>query len=560
MRKADVKAEIIRCGRDPIYFINNYVKIRHPVRGLILFKTFEYQNRTLEAFLTKRHNVILKPRQMGFTELTAAFICWLILFHRDISVLCMATKSDTAKNLVKRVRTALNHIPKWLLLAQISADNKLSLELTNGSFVKSSSKSSDAGRSEALSLLVIDEAAHIKGFDEIWTGIKPTVTAGGRIIMLSTPLGMGNVFEQTYHGAEAGTNGFNPIIVNWWEHPEYGAGAYVDPETGKMTSPWFKNETKGLSVKQIAQEYENAFLASGDTFFEAAQISFVLTEQMQPIERELGGELWIWRRPDSTKRYIITMDGATGNGADTSAFHIFEVDSMEQCAEYQGKLKPREFARIGCEYGRKYNNALMVVENNAVGLAIIEHIHIDNYPNIWYTRKGAKLGKDQIGDVGPAGYNAMPGDFIPGLNTSSANRIIMLNKLEELVRLQQVHFRSERLRKEMETFVWNNGRPEARSGKTDDLIMAAAIGAWIRENHYGNFYTAPDMIQAMVSAMKLERTNNAQIAGASKNPEHAPIRTLGNFATFRNPYVVQLADGKRINFAAALGMFVPRRG
>lgn len=560
MRKADIKDEIVRCGRDPIHFINEYVKIRHPVRGLIPFKTFMYQDRTLEAFLTKRHNVILKPRQMGFTELTAAFVCWLILFHRDISVLCMATKSDTAKNLVKRVRTALKHVPKWLMLADINADNKLSLELTNGSFVKSSSKSADAGRSEALSLLVVDEAAHIKGFDEIWTGIKPTVTAGGRIIMLSTPLGMGNVFHTTYEEAEKGQNGFNPIVVHWWEHPDYGKDAHIDPEKKKMTSSWFENETKGLSVKQIAQEYENAFLASGDTFFEATEIAFVMGEVAQPHTSELAGELRLFSPPDPTKKYLITMDGATGDGADTSAFHVFEVETMEQVCEFQGKLKAKEFAAVGCDVGMRYNQALMVVENNAVGLAILEHIHMRAYPNLWYSKKGAKLGKDRLGDVGPAGYNAMTSDYMPGLNTTGMNRSVMLNKLEELIRLRKVHFHSERFRKEMETFIWNNGRPEARHGRTDDLIMAAAIGVWVRENHFGDFYSTPDMTRAMLAAMKVVRTNNVQIQGASKNPDHVPGRMMGSFATQRNPYVLELGDGKRIDYAAEFGMYIPRKG
>ncbi len=560
MRKADIKAEIVRCGRDPRHFINEHVKIRHPVRGLIPFKTYDYQNKTLNSFLTHRHNVVLKPRQMGFTELAAAFVTWLILFHRDISVLCIATKGDTAKQIVRRVRTALKSIPKWLMLASITTDNKMSIELSNGSWIKSSTKSADAGRSEALSLLIVDEAAHIIGFDDVWTGIKPTISAGGHIIMLSTPNGVGNTFHKVYTDATEDENGFSPIRVEWWEHPEYGLGASIDPATGRMTSPWFKRETKGFSARQIAQEYENAFLASGDTFFTAEIIAHVLQEQRAAIAEELDSSTRIFNQPTKGSQYIITCDGATGDGRDNSACHVFEVSSMEQVAEYAGKLHPDDFSAVICDLGVRYNNALMVIENNAVGLSIIEHVKIRGYPNLWYSKRGAKPGVDKLGDVGPAGFNAMPSDYLPGVMTLGPNRSLMLNKLEELLRTGNVHFFSDRFRSEMETFLWNNGRPEARHGRTDDLIMSAALGVWIRENHFGAQYNSQDMARAMMNATHMTKTNNMQIQGASKNPEHVPGRMLGTFGTARNPYVMEMANGKKIDFYGLMGMYVPRKG
>jgi hypothetical protein len=267
VRKAAVKDEIMRCAQDPVYFINKYVRIRHPVRGLIPFKTFPYQDRMLEALMKKRLNVVLKARQMGYTEIVAAFVLWLILFHPHQTIMCLATKAETAKGYIKKIRTAIKKIPSWLLIADVVTDNKTSIELANGSVVKSSTKAADAGRSDALSLLVVDEAAHIKGFDEVWTGLRPTISTGGRIIMLSTPLGVGNVFEKTYSDATKRNNNFNSICTMWYEHPEHISDLEVDPNTGRHTSAWFREETKGMGAREIAQEYECAFLASGDTFF-----------------------------------------------------------------------------------------------------------------------------------------------------------------------------------------------------------------------------------------------------------------------------------------------------
>lgn len=557
MRKAAVKDEILRCARDPVYFINKYVRIRHPTRGLIPFKTFKYQDRTIEALLRKRFNVILKARQMGFTEIVSAFITWLMLFHPNQSVLCLATKSETAKQVIRRVRTALKKVPSWLLIADITVDNRTSIELGNGSFVKSIAKSADAGRSEALSLLVVDEAAHIEGFDSIWTGIRPTISEGGRIIMLSTPLGVGNVFEKTYTDATEGRNDFNPICTMWYEHPDHISDLMIDETTGRRTSSWFRTETKGLSPREIAQEYECAFLASGDTFFTAELMGWVTDSLMPQSNSEEG--LHVFREPVPGRSYIMGVDSATGKAFDRSAFHVCDIETMEQVIEYDQRIEPNGFAGEADRIGRLYNNALMVVENNAVGLAVLEHLKLLAYPNLFYTRKGAKAG-DRLGDPGNASEGSMDSKYVHGVSTQGTNRSFMLNKLEERLRTRAITVHSVRFRTEMETFVWNNGRPEAKGGKRDDLIMAMAFLTWIRDNIHGGVYNTPDLTAAMIGAMRLTRSTNMQIPGASKNPEHVPVRAMGSFGRGVHPYTVQLPNGRHIDLMAEMGMFVPRRG
>ena len=128
----------------------------------------------------------------------AAYVCWMMLFHRDKNVLVVATKLGTATNLVKKIKAIHKHLPPWLKISEISIDNRTSFELSNGSQVKASSTSGDAGRSEALSLLVVDEAAFVEGMEELWAGLYPTLSTGGRCIALSTPNGVGNWFHKTY--------------------------------------------------------------------------------------------------------------------------------------------------------------------------------------------------------------------------------------------------------------------------------------------------------------------------------------------------------------------------
>ena len=149
------------------------------------------------------YSIILKSRQLGISTLAAGYTLWLMLFHKDKNILCIATKQDTAKNMVTKVRFMYDNLPSWLKEKDKPIeDSKLTLKLNNGSQVKATSASSDAGRSEAVSLLLIDEAAFIENIGEIWASAQQTLATGGGAIVLSTPYGTGNWFHQTWVRAE----------------------------------------------------------------------------------------------------------------------------------------------------------------------------------------------------------------------------------------------------------------------------------------------------------------------------------------------------------------------
>ena len=221
LNKAQLKAELLKCGRDPVYFINNYVKVAHPLKGLLPFNLYPFQEKCIEDFKEHRFNIVLKARQLGLSTTAAGYITWLLLFHRNKNVVVMATKLATASNLVKKVKLAMKSLPDWMTITNIVIDNRNSFELDNGSQVKAITTSGDAGRSEALSLLVIDEAALIDGLEQLWAGLYPTLSTGGDCIILSTPKGVGNMFHKLYSEAEQSLNDFNPIRLPWDVHPEH---------------------------------------------------------------------------------------------------------------------------------------------------------------------------------------------------------------------------------------------------------------------------------------------------------------------------------------------------
>ena len=214
-----IKLEYQKCAGDPIYFMKKYCMIQHPVRGKIPFHLYQFQERTLDQFAEHRYNIILKSRQTGISTLTAGFSLWKMLFNQDFNVLVIATKQEVAKNLVTKVRVMNQYLPSWLKQNTVE-DNKLSLRYSNGSQIKATSAAGDAGRSEALSLLVFDEAAFIDKIEDIWVSAQSTLSTGGNAIILSTPNGVGNFFHKTWVGAEEETNTFNTIRLHWSVHPE----------------------------------------------------------------------------------------------------------------------------------------------------------------------------------------------------------------------------------------------------------------------------------------------------------------------------------------------------
>ena len=192
-----IKQEYIKCAQDPVYFLMKYCMIQHPIKGKIPFALYDFQQKTVKQFVDNRFNVILKARQLGISTLTAGYSLWMMTFFQDKNILVIATKQDTAKNLVTKVRVMHANLPTWLK-QRCTEDNKLNLRYTNGSQIKASASGPEAARSEALSLLILDEAAFIDKIDDIWTASQQTLTTGGSCIALSTPNGVGNWFHRTW--------------------------------------------------------------------------------------------------------------------------------------------------------------------------------------------------------------------------------------------------------------------------------------------------------------------------------------------------------------------------
>ena len=462
-----IQQQYMACAKDPVFFMRNYCYIQHPKRGKIKFNLFDFQEDTLTELRDNRYNVILKSRQLGISTLSAGFALWSMLFNEDFNTLVIATTQEVAKNLVTKVRVMHDNLPSWLK-GTIEADNKLSLKFKNGSQIKAVSSSSTGARSEALSLLIVDEAAFIRNIEEIWIASQATLSTGGGAIVLSTPNGIGNWFHQTWADAEAETNGFHTIRLHWEVHPE-------------RDQSWRDEQTQLLGERGAAQECDCDFVSSGHTVIEGSILQKFELQCEDPIEkRGFDNGYWVWEYPDYSRDYIVVADVARGDSADWSAFHVIDVLDIKQVAEYKGKMPPKEFGNMLVTVATEWNNALLAIENANIGWAAIQPALDRGYQNLHYTYKDDGYTDSDV--QLKKGYDMKDkSQMVPGVTTSSKTRPLMISALEMYMREGTPIIRSKRLIQELFVFIWLNGKAQSQNGYNDDLVMSFCIGLWLRD-------------------------------------------------------------------------------
>ena len=124
--------EYMKCLEDPIYFIEQYVKIVHVDKGLIPFKMWDFQRNMVETFVKDRFVICKMPRQSGKSTTIISYLLHYVLFHENVSVGVLANKGQTARELLGRLQLAYEHLPKWLQQGIVEW-NKGNINLENGS-------------------------------------------------------------------------------------------------------------------------------------------------------------------------------------------------------------------------------------------------------------------------------------------------------------------------------------------------------------------------------------------------------------------------------------------
>ena len=462
--------EVIKCAKSFFYFCHRYVKILHPKFGTIPFILYRYQRRVIHEYETKRFNMISKFRQGGLSTVSVLWGLWKCMFRKDQQIYFLSKTDREALVAGDIARKAMDNFPYWLY-------DKNHAEITKHekSFNDIGSKicfyTPEAARGKSATNIMIDEAAFIDNMSEHWKAMYPVVAAGGNVEIISTVNGLGNWYEETYHEALAGKNFFNVIDLDYWEHP-----LYANPK-------WAEEARANLGPKGWQQEILRDFLGSGDTYISSNVISQYdkaarntnpertafskwANESQQNYDWQ-DGALWIWKEPMIGHEYLIGCDCAEGVGkdGDNSCFEIIDATSLEQVAEFYSNLvPPNVFAQIINQIGLYYNTATVVVENNAIGGAVLNSLSNDmGYEAVYYESKKTltKLG----------------------IKMSPSNRPIFLEAMQNRLMNGSVKVNSIRLINELKTFIYSpqKKRAEAIKGKHDDAIMALCLALYVRD-------------------------------------------------------------------------------
>lgn len=151
----DQVEEYIKCAQDPVYFIQNYVKVVHVDHGVIPFKMWDFQKDMIRTFHDNRFSIVKCPRQVGKTISSVAYILWMTLFNSDQNIAILANKGDLAREILDRYQLAYENLPMWLQQG-VRIWNKGSIELENGSKVLASATSSNAIRGGSFTCVTGD--------------------------------------------------------------------------------------------------------------------------------------------------------------------------------------------------------------------------------------------------------------------------------------------------------------------------------------------------------------------------------------------------------------------
>ena len=474
--------------KDDIFTFAPYIHVIHPIRGKVRFDLYPFQKKVLWYFLTKRFNIILKFRQAGITELICLYCLWLAMFHPNKNIQIISLKDRVAKRVLRKIKYMYKNLPDFLQVPIVNGrmgdyGTVQEMEWDNGSIITSIPTTEDAGRSEATSLLIIDEAAMVRWANIIWGAAFPSLSTGGSAIVNSTPYGIGNWFHKTYVEACAGGNPFNPIRLKWDMHPE-------------RDIQWYLEMKAALGPRRTAQEIDGDFLSSGDTVFDLMDIKAIEDEisEFTVLERRYNGSLIIYDVPKKGMVYTIGADVATGRAKDFSTFTIMDRYG-EEAAVFKGKISTPKFKNLLGEMGKRYNWAKIACEANDIGEGVVMGLQEDKYPNLYYTKRFLKEKKEAKAKE----------EKVPGWYTTTKNRRIIIDELENDIRLDNVIIKDPFFVQEAYTFIYDEQNKPIALGKenrnkdavdmeetyNDDSIMAKAICNFVRKGKINTTVVAP---------------------------------------------------------------------
>ena len=433
--------EYAKCMADPAYFAKAYVKVINLNDGLVPFDLYPYQEEMFKHFGDNRFNVVLACRQSGKSISSVAYLLWYALFHPEQTVAVLANRGATSREMLGRITLMLENLPFWLQPG-CKTLNKGSIEFNNNSRIIAESTSSSSIRGFSVNLLMLDEFAFVDKATEFYTSTYPVISSGvnTKVIITSTANGIGNQFYKIWQGASQGTNEYKPFRVDWWDVPG-------------RDEEWKEQTIANTSELQFDQEFGNTFFGTGQTLIGPQALLGLKAER--PLRVLEGGDLLMYEEPRTSSQYVMCVDVAKGRGQDYSTFNVIDISSrpFKQVAVYRNNLiSPILFPDIIYKYGKLYNEAYIIVENNDAGMLTCHGLHHElEYENL-HMESAVRSGGI-------------------GVEMTRRTKRLGCSGFKDLMDENKLHVVDEETIMEISTFEVKGQSYEATEGNHDDLVM-----------------------------------------------------------------------------------------
>lgn len=510
----DIGIELFLYKQSPLLFIEKYCTFTLPGIGIISCKNLYYfQKEILKDFTNWKKVVLTKTRQAGLSTLASLIFFWKAVLFPSEWLVVISKDGKSAQDFLSKIKENLENIPDWFGLKVIK-NNAKGVVLSNKTKIDTFARSKSAGRGTSPTMVVLDEAAFYLTnsiIEGIVSSVMPSLSrTGGCLFVISTPNGSAEGSEGYWYYNQVrqllendGRDGLSVLYdVKWWEVPDYPGitpykgynekvESYVKrdyfnhPEVKKEAddffmpiakhqwkdNAWLKYQMDTAGKVKYLQEILQNFVVTGNTVFSDEVLEKASKRLELPISKDmLNGRplknLWIWKHPEPTHKYILAADIAKGSGDDSSSIQVLDLSTYEQVAEYAGKCTTIDMANYCYKVGEYYNWAYEVIECNSIGEAVFSEIYYNlNYPNL-FKQKKTKNGIE----------------VMTGWITSPKSRELITNNIIDFYYDDEMwkHYfpHSTRLADQMKYWVWKGGRPDHSGSAHDDNIMAMAIALY----------------------------------------------------------------------------------
>jgi hypothetical protein len=472
-----------RSIEESVITMGDLLKIRNRLGNLANLDANPAQWQYANDSWKQPRNIVLKARQMGITTWIAGQFFLKTILHPGTVTVQVAHTQEAAEQIFRIVHRFLFNLPEALRdgalkSAKLSARRLLIPELDSEYLVETAGDR-NAGRGLTITNLHCTELARWPGdVTDTLCGLLATLAPNGALVMESTPMGASGCFWNQWRDAKK-TNTVQHFLP-WWLEPAY-AGEPVPEEslTEEERELMQKNHLvtlekiayrrhlrenfRGMAKQEYAEDSDSCFLMSGACYFDVAAVDARLREITPPIDEVERTGLCVWYPPIAGHEYLVAVDPAGGGvDGDNTVIQVVDLRTGVQCAEAAEHMSLNETAREARALALRYNGALLAVERNGIGEAVLAHLSgLHAYDRLF------RADDDRT-----------------GFRTTEAARDTMLATLEAMLVESPSLFQSERLLREFRSFVrQSNGKYSAQSGQHDDCVMAMAVAQAARHEY-----------------------------------------------------------------------------